>query len=183
MKRLLIVLAAVVTTLAGVVLAAPTASAMTPYCGIVWGSLNKAAGDLSPAPVVNVRAGQHPCFDRLVLDLAGSGGGYRVGYTSAVVQDGSGQIVPLRGGAFLSVVVLDPANDINTGEPTYTPARPTELVDVSGYRTFRQIVYAGSFEGQTTVGLGVRARLPFRVFVLAGPGTNSRLVIDVAHKW
>ena len=40
---------------------------------------------------------------------------------------------------------------------------------------------AGSFEGQTTIGLGVRARLPFRVFVLAGPGSGSRLVVDVAH--
>jgi len=43
--------------------------------------------------------------------------------------------------------------------------------------------YAGSFEATTTVGLGVRARLPFRVFVLAGPATGSRLVIDVAHRW
>jgi hypothetical protein len=54
---------------------------------------------------------------------------------------------------------------------------------VSGYRTFRQVAYAGSFEGQTTIGVGVRARLPFRVFTLAGPGSNSRLVIDVAHHW
>jgi hypothetical protein len=29
----------------------------------------------------------------------------------------------------------------------------------------------------------VRARLPFRVFSLAGPGAGSRLVIDVAHRW
>nr|WP_280956330.1 hypothetical protein [Cellulomonas flavigena] len=32
-------------------------------------------------------------------------------------------------------------------------------------------------------GLGVRARLPFRAFVLAGPGSGSRLVVDVAHQW
>lgn len=54
---------------------------------------------------------------------------------------------------------------------------------MAGYRTFRQVAYAGSFEATTTVGLGVRARLPFRVFVLAGPGTGARLVIDVAHRW
>ncbi|MDQ1596268.1 MAG: hypothetical protein QOH40_2824, partial [Arthrobacter pascens] len=40
-----------------------------------------------------------------------------------------------------------------------------------------------SFEGYTTLGLGVRARLPFKVFTLAGPGSGSRLVIDVAHHW
>ncbi|BAS14136.1 conserved hypothetical protein [Arthrobacter sp. Hiyo8] len=45
------------------------------------------------------------------------------------------------------------------------------------------MAFAGSFEGYTSLGLGVRARLPFRVFTLAGPGTGSRLVIDVAHMW
>jgi hypothetical protein len=51
-------------------------------------------------------------------------------------------------------------------------------VNVSGYRTFRQVAWAGSFEGQTNIGLGVRARLPFRVFTMPG-----RLVVDVAHLW
>jgi hypothetical protein len=51
-------------------------------------------------------------------------------------------------------------------------------VNVSGYRTFRQVAWAGSFEGVTTVGLGTRARLPFRVFTLPG-----RVVVDVAHRW
>ena len=60
---------------------------------------------------------------------------------------------------------------------------PAELVDVRGWTTFRQVAYAGCFEGQTTVGVGVRARLPFRVFALDGPGAGSRLVIDVAHRW
>ena len=38
-------------------------------------------------------------------------------------------------------------------------------------------------ESQATIGLGVRARLPFRVFTLTGPGSGSRLVVDVAHRW
>ena len=42
---------------------------------------------------------------------------------------------------------------------------------------------AGSFEGYTTIALGVRARLPHRVFTLYDASTNrSRLVIDVAHR-
>jgi excinuclease UvrABC ATPase subunit len=41
----------------------------------------------------------------------------------------------------------------------------------------------GRAEGQSTIGFGVRARLPFRVFVLQGPGAGSRFVIDVAHRW
>jgi hypothetical protein len=54
---------------------------------------------------------------------------------------------------------------------------------VLGYRTLRDVVFGGSFEGYTTFAVGVRARLPFRVFVLAGPGTHSRIVLDVAHQW
>jgi hypothetical protein len=45
------------------------------------------------------------------------------------------------------------------------------------------VVYAGSFEGYTTLGVGTRARLPFRVFALAGPGGDTRIVVDVAHRW
>lgn len=55
-----------------------------------------------------------------------------------------------------------------------------------GFRTFRQVAWAGSFEGLTTVGLGVRARLPFRVFALSGipgPAQGARVVIDVVHRW
>ena len=55
------------------------------------------------------------------------------------------------------------------------------MTNVSGYQTFRQVAWAGSFEGYTTLGLGVRARLPFKVFTLDGPGSGSRLVVDVAH--
>jgi hypothetical protein len=45
------------------------------------------------------------------------------------------------------------------------------------------VAWAGSFEGYTRIGLGVRGRLPFRVFTLDGPGAGSRIVIDVAHFW
>ena len=45
------------------------------------------------------------------------------------------------------------------------------------------MAFAGTFEAVTQIGLGVRARLPFRVFTLDGPGNGSRLVIDVAHRW
>lgn len=154
---------------------APPATA-APYCGIRWGSLEKTVPGLSQAPVTNVRTGRHSCYDRLVIDVAGDVGGYTVRYVPQVTRDGSGAVIPTRGGAAIEITV----NDV--GE-TYAPANPLELSNVSGYRTFRQVVFAGSFEGYTSVGLGVRARLPFRVFALDGPGTSSRLVVDVAHRW
>ena len=153
-----------------------------PYCGLVWGSLEKSAPGLSQAPVVDVRTGRHSCYDRLVVDVAGDVGGFTAAYVPQVVQDGSGAVIPTRGGAALQITVNDPAYD-SGGHPTYSPADPRELSNVSGYSTFRQVVFAGSFEGYTSIGLGVRARLPFRVFVLDGPGSSSRVVVDVAHRW
>ena len=148
-----------------------------------WGSLTKAVNRLSPAPITNVRAGRHACFDRMVVDLRGKGAGYTVRYVSQVFTEGQGAVIPLRGGAKLDVLIKAPAYDINTGASTYNPANSRELVNVTGFSTFRQLAWGGSFEGYTTIGLGVRARLPMRVFVLDGPGTGSRVVIDVAHHW
>jgi len=166
----------------GSALVAPVPASAAPYCGLVWGSLAKTDSAMSQAKVTNVRTGQHYCFDRLVVDLNGPVGGYTVRYVPQVTQDGSGLPVPLRGLAFLQITVNAPAYDDN-GNATYNPANPNELTDVNGYQTFRQVAWAGSFEGYSSLGLGVRARLPFRVFTLAGPETGSRLVIDVAHFW
>jgi hypothetical protein len=163
-------------------LAPGTASAATSYCGLAWGSLARADQAMSTASVTNVRTGQHYCFDRMVIDLNGPVKGYTVRYVPVVVQDGSGIEIPLRGSAFLQVTVNAPAYDSN-GHSTYSAVPPAELSNVSGYQTFRQVAYAGSFEGYTSLGLGVRARLPFRVFALDGPGSGSRLVVDVAHFW
>lgn len=163
-------------------LAPGPASAATSYCGLAWGSLAKTEPGMSAASVTNVRTGQHYCFDRMVVDLSGPAAGYTVRYVPVVVQDGSGLEIPLRGSAFLQVTVNAPSYD-SSGNATYSPVSQTELSDVSGYQTFRQVAYAGSFEGYTSLGLGVRARLPFRVFTLDGPDSGSRLVVDVAHFW
>ncbi len=149
---------------------APTSAG--PYCGITWGSTPKAAGDMEAGQVQGVRAGRHTCYDRLVIDMNGDAAGYDVRYVSTVRADGSGAAVPVAGGARLAVVVKKGA--------FFAPTVP----NVSGYRTFRQIRWAGSFEGQTTFALGVRARLPFRTFTLYDASSNtSRLVVDVAHAW
>lgn len=185
-------LAVLMTVVPAVALAPSTAQAAgsgrtvpTAYCGITWGSLEKTATappSTGASVVRNVRAGEQPCYDRMVIDLSRRARTAIVTYVPNVYMDGSGELVPLRGGAKLQIVVRAPAYDEN-GRPTYLPADPRELANVTGYRTFRQAAWAGSFEGQTTIGLGVRARLPMRVFLLDGPGRGSRVVIDVAHRW
>jgi hypothetical protein len=165
--------------------ASPTTAATAQAdCTTTWGSLVKRQAPRVTGQVSDVRSGRHRCFDRLVIDL-GEGGrrpGFRVQYVDTVRADGSGAAVPLRGGARLQVVVTAPAYD-DQGQATYQPGDPRELVDVTGYDTFRQVAWAGTFEGTTTVGLGVRARLPMRAFTLAGPDGGHRVVVDVAHRW
>src|SRR5689334_7833346 len=61
----------VVAVAAGVfpVAAATAPAEAAPYCGIRWGSLPKSVSTMVRGPVTNVRAGQHTCYDRLVVDL------------------------------------------------------------------------------------------------------------------
>ncbi|MET9816208.1 hypothetical protein [Streptomyces sp. NPDC006355] len=162
--------------------AARQATTQTTTCPTGWGSLAKTGTSAMVAPMTNVRTGRHACFDRMVVDVpgAGSGVGYTVQYVDRLYQDGSGRYIPVAGGAVLAVRVAAPAYDPETGSPTY-PGRvalPLPGVDLTGYRTFRDTRFAGSFEGETQIGLGVRARLPFRVLQL-----DDRVIVDVAHSW
>lgn len=184
MKKLISWLAALVLAMGLGLVVPSSAGAAEPYCGIRWGSTGEqsVSTPVNKTHLVNVRAGRHACFDRLVVDIEGFTGSYRVEYVDAVTGIGSGDKLPLRGGARLSILVESPAYDDN-GDATYAPANPRELVDTTGYDTFRQVAWAGSFEGQSKIGLGVRARLPFRTFFLNGPGQTTRVVIDVAHRW
>ncbi|MCW4352961.1 hypothetical protein ONR57_06595 [Hoyosella sp. YIM 151337] len=171
--------------LAGALTVAPVSTATAeppPYCGITWGSQTKSEMNLSTGTVQGVRSGQHWCFDRIVVDIAGPVAGYHADYVDTVRQEGSGFPVPLRGDAYIQFSVQAPAYD-HQGNRTYQPAHDAELVNPEGYQTLRQVAWAGSFEGQTTLGIGVRAHLPYRVFTLEGPGEYSRVVIDVAHFW
>lgn len=163
--------------------AAPLGAERSGWCSTTWGSLPEASKAWSAAAVKNVRTGRHGCYDRLVVDLAGKRStGYRVSYVKVASMDGSGAPIPTRGGAVLQIVVNAPAYDA-AGRSTYRIKNHRELSTVAGYDTFRQVAWGGSFEGQTTLALGVRARLPFRTLVLTGPGNTTRLVIDVAHHW
>ncbi len=148
-------------------------------CSTGWGSGTKSSGRAegpSTARVNDVRVGQHACFDRLVIDLGpGRVPGYRVQYVSELRAQGSGKVVPLRGRAKLEITV-----DANAASGY--PASASQLADVSGFSAFRQLAGAGSFEGYTEIGLGVRARLPVSVYVLNGPGRDHRLVVDVARQ-
>ena len=169
MSRTVRVLLVLLLSLTGAAVAVPASAATA--CSTAWGSVPEERAGLDPGPLVAVRAGRLACWDRLVVEVEGPASGYSVRYVDVVTQDGSGNPVNVPGGARLQVVVHHPAWN--------TFAVP----DVRGFATLRSVVPASSFEGYTTIGVGTRARLPFRVLTLAGPGTHSRVVLDVAHRW
>ncbi|MEK8172024.1 hypothetical protein NKH77_30060 [Streptomyces sp. M19] len=185
MRRWGTALAAVVLAgagLMGVTTAAGAASAPTAACATGWGSGVKSHEPAEYKALDTIRTGTHDCFDRMVFDVGGADTGaigYHVGYVDAFHQDGSGRPIPVDGGAILEVRVGAPSHDpraTRSRTRSCGPALPG--VDVTDYRTFRDTRFGASFEGDTQVGLGVRARLPFRVFQ-----SGEHLIVDVAHSW
>ncbi|TXS44186.1 hypothetical protein EAO75_29685 [Streptomyces sp. uw30] len=163
--------------------ATATTTATTTACPTGWGSQAETRSAATSESVTNIRTGRHACFDRMVVDVPGASTrelGYSVRYVSRLYQDGSGRQIAVGGGAVIEVRVAAPAYDPATGKPTYPAKAGQRLtgVNLTGYRTFRDARFVGSFEGDTQIGLGVRARLPFRVWVAA-----DRVVVDVAHNW
>ncbi|WP_129336525.1 AMIN-like domain-containing (lipo)protein [Cellulomonas endophytica] len=124
--------------------------------------------------LVDVRVGAHVGYDRVVLDLAGTGTpGWRAGYTADPREDGSGAPVAVAGGAVLGVVVSGTTYPGESGVPPYSgPARLTP----TGTGAVVEVVHGVVFEGLTSVWVGVDERRPFRVFALADP---PRVVVDV----
>jgi hypothetical protein len=158
---------------AGVLVPVPAAAAA---CGSGWGSQSEVVTSMGTGEIDAVRVGGQVCWDRVVVDIDGPVGGYRAQYVEQITADGSGAVVPAPGGARIQFVVHHPAHSLGVGV-----GQP--VVAVARFSTLRSVVFAGSFEGMTTFGVGTRARLPFRVFTLAGPGGHGRVVLDVAHRW
>ena len=127
---------------------------------------------MSPSPLYLTRVGQHACYDRVVFDINGPEAvGLAARYVPVVSADASGKPVPVAWRAALEVTVRAPilGTDSQGHQPWVTaPAVGESLVapaKIAGWSSLRAVTFAGSFEGQTTVALGIRERLPFRVFV------------------
>ena len=136
------------------------------------------------ALLTNVRHAVHAeedGFDRVVFDFLNNVPNWEVSYVDKpVVEDGSGEPVPLAGD-FALKVRMSPASQV-----FFTPASPSGIIDLypgpgritTGYPQVTEIVDTGDFEAVATWHIGTRTKVPFRVQVLDSP---HRLVIDVAH--
>lgn len=172
MKRFMRVLLVVLLAATGVTLASPAQAA--PYCGIRWGSLQRYATATSISSITGIRAGRHACYDRLVIDVAGKVDGYEVQYMPKRTTSRT-ELAHLQ-------INVDAAMIDAAGHFTFGNDNNVVLTGFSKYRTFRSVRGGGLMKNSIFV-LDVRARLPFRVFTLDGPGGGSRLVVDVAHQW
>jgi hypothetical protein len=138
----------VVTSLAAVVLALAAAP----------------AGAQSAPTLVDVRAGRHPGFDRVVFEFRG--------YVDQLVQDGSGNPVSVAGAADLEVVFQGANAHDEDGTPTISPRRFSP-----GLTAVKEVTQLGDYEAVVSYGIGVDRRRPIKVSTLSGP---SRLVIDMS---
>jgi hypothetical protein len=146
----------------------------------------------SPAPVFNVRVGQHPgeCYDRINFDLNGPEEvGYFAGYVprDQVVSEGPGESLTVPGDAFLRVVIIAPilGRDAQGHQPWRSPPTPgLHLLDpsqVNGWPTITGVVYAGGHANETVVYIGLNGRFAFNIDATwVSPGTQTRIVsVDI----
>lgn len=137
---------------------------------------------IHPAAVLaDVRTGSHPNegYDRVVFDFRDSTAmpGFEVSYVGQILQDPSGNPLPMLPGAKLQVIMQNAAAHVN-GRPT-VPSGDLDLRP--GHPRVKQVKLAGDFEAVLTFGVAVSpasARAPFRAYTLGG----NRLVIDFAHQ-
>ena len=123
--------------------------------------------------LVDVRVAEHEGFDRLVLEFEGDGEpGWQVGFVDSASTEGAGDPIQLEGDAILQVSATHTMPNDMSG---YYDGPQQIDADLS---SIEDVFVDGSFEGYTTVYLGLDEEVPFRVFTLTDP---SRLVVDVPN--
>jgi hypothetical protein len=135
----------------------------------------EASDDARLSPV-EIRFGVHDGYDRVVLDLEGTGlPGWLGEYDSDPRMAGSGDVVDIAGNAYLVIHVRGVVYPTEEGAVDFTG--PTRIETEAG-GVIKEVFYGGIFEGQAEVYIGLDSDQPFRVFLLENP---TRVVIDVQH--
>lgn len=150
---------------------APAAAAPFPADTLPDTETASADAFLSP---VTMRFGAHQGYDRIVIDLEGTGTpGWDARYVDTPVAEGSGEPVTLAGDADLQVDVTGVVYPTEPGAHAYVG--PANFTPTSG-GVVEEVRFGGIFEGRATVFVGLESEQPFRVFLLTGP---LRIVVDV----
>jgi hypothetical protein len=159
-----------------------------------WTADAKSGGDgMSLSALYLTRVGQHACYDRVVFDINGprhaelpEAVGFTARYVPVVTADPSGEPVPVAGHAVLEVTIKAPI--YGTDDQGHQPWRPAPKVGqsliapvtITDLGSVTAVAFADSFEGQTTLAVGVRDRRPFRVWVSSDQG-YQHVILDIAR--
>lgn len=123
----------------------------------------------------DVRTGHHDGFDRVVVELGGTGTpGWIAEWTDNPSSPGSGDPIDVPGQSVLRVRITGAGYPGDTGAEFYSGPNP-----VQGTGVVTEVHLAGLFEGESEMFIGVEANEPnVRISVLSNP---ARLVIDIAN--
>ncbi len=125
-----------------------------------------------------VAIGRHEGYDRVVFQFRNNVPGYRVEYVQPPIkEDGSGNVVQVKGNAFVEVR-MEPASgfDLTTGEGELVYKGPKRIdAAVAGTSVVRDVVRTGDFEAVLTWAIGLEEKVDFRVTTTKSP---ARLIVD-----
>jgi hypothetical protein len=125
---------------------------------------------VTDSTVTDVIVGQHPGYDRFVIDFGGGVPAYTVTRQQGTTftRSPKGDQVTLEGTAGVLIVIHSVNNWATYSGPTAFHPR---------YPFLRQALQVENYEGYQQWALGIQGSPCLRVFTLTGP---NRLVIDVA---
>lgn len=125
--------------------------------------------------IQDVRFGSHDGFDRVVVELDGTGEpGWFADYSDKAIQQASGHTLPVAGTTFLNLGIDGISYPFEKGRDDYSfePIKP-------GGGLVAEVYGAGVFEAryQLVIGLNGGAH-PYSVQLLSNP---TRVVVDILH--
>jgi hypothetical protein len=142
----------------------------------------KGGGDAPTRLLTDVRVGSHGCYERVTFELKPQTGdtdgpvGWKAAYEPGpITEDGSGQPVKVKGGAFLVVTMSATGADLSqeAAPATYTGPASIEAADTT---RIQQVRRTGDFEGVLTWVIGLDKQRPFHVTTETGP---ARVIVDI----
>lgn len=147
--------------------------AWLPVDGATEGGGGLASSGQLLAPTV--RAGRHDGFDRVVVDLTGTGSpGWVADYVESASEDGSGSPIEVAGDSLLRLRLSGMAYP-EPGDPVYDGG--IYGLDTHSLGVVVEVMRTTPFEGQVQLLVGMTGDpRPYDVFVLEDP---LRLVVDV----
>jgi hypothetical protein len=130
------------------------------------------------AQIVDVRAGTHAGYDRVVFEFAEGLPEFTLDRaTPPFTLDPSGQPVDVEGTSFLQLTMRGGTKQTEDGTSSYDGSLDFD----PGFPMLVDLIEGGDFEAQSTWYLGLNGPACVRVMQLVGEGGSPRLVIDVAN--